>query len=186
VQRRPFLIRLAQTFVAPLAAPLVARADSAPAATTPTTPPVPLHLQDCRIAGSHHYECHKLLGHLAVGDRVELRAQPANPHDRRAIEAYWHGRKLGYLPRRDNGAAASLLARGHALDAEIIGVDDPAEEWEPVRLRVWVAIIGGTTHLHPPVSAIVSKDQSLEFSRHVVSGRTLCDVIIAVGKGTVQ
>jgi hypothetical protein len=110
------------------------------AATTPlrTRAPNPLHLQDCRIAGSHHYDCHKVLAHLHVGDALRLRRQPGNPHDERAIEVFWRKHKLGYLPRLDNAAAASLLDRAHELRAEIIGIDDPAEEWEPVRLRVWV------------------------------------------------
>ncbi|MDE2154978.1 MAG: hypothetical protein KGJ32_03660 [Xanthomonadaceae bacterium] len=35
-------------------------------------------------------------------------------------------------------AAASLLDRAHALHAEVIDVDDPEEEWEPVRLRATI------------------------------------------------
>lgn len=97
-----------------------------------------LHLQDCRIAGSHHYDCHMVLAHLHVGDALRLRRQSGNPHDERAIEVFWRKHKLGYLPLLDNAAAASLADRAHSLHAEIIGIDDPDEEWEPVRLRVWV------------------------------------------------
>lgn len=98
-----------------------------------------LHLQDCRIAGSHYYDCRKVLAHLRIGDALRLRRQSANPHDERAIEVFWREHKLGYLPRLDNAAAASLADRAHALYAEIIGIDDPDEEWKPVRLRVWVS-----------------------------------------------
>jgi hypothetical protein len=96
-----------------------------------------LHLQDCRIAGSHHNDFHKVLAHLRVGDALRLRRQSDNPHDPRAIEVFWRKHKLGYLPRLDNAAAASLADREHALHAEIIAIDDPNEEWEPLRLRVW-------------------------------------------------
>jgi len=129
--RRRFLGALAAAIGSPLiavAAPLRARA-----------PSHRLHLQDCRIAGSHHCECHKVLAHLRVGDALRLRRQSDNPHDERAIEVFWRNHKLGYLPRLDNAAAASLADRAHALHAEILGVDDPDEEWEPVRLRVWVS-----------------------------------------------
>lgn len=102
------------------------------------TPTNRLHLQDCRIAGSHHYDCRKTLAHLRVGDTLRLRRQTDNLHDERAIEVFWRKHKLGYLPRLDNAAAASLIDRAHALYAEVIGIDDPDEEWEPVRLRVWV------------------------------------------------
>ena len=52
----------------------------------------------------------------------------------------WHDRKLGYLTRMDNAAAASLLDRAHDLRGEILAVDDPEAEWELVRLRVWANI----------------------------------------------
>ena len=96
-----------------------------------------LHLQDSRVAGSHYYDCHAVLDRLCLGDALQLRRQPDNPHDPRAIEVFWREHKLGYLSRLDNAAAASLIDRTHVLRAEIIGVDDPKEEWEPVRLRVW-------------------------------------------------
>jgi hypothetical protein len=118
------------------AAPFAARATARYAAATPLQ--APLHLQDCRIAGSHHYDCHEVLSRLQIGGLLRLRRQPDNPHDARAVEVFWRDRKLGYLPRLDNAAAASLLDRAHTLRAEIIGIDDPDEEWEPVRLRVRV------------------------------------------------
>jgi hypothetical protein len=97
-----------------------------------------LHLQDSRIAGSHYYDCHAVLDRLRPGDSLQLRRQPDNPHDPRAIEVFWRRHKLGYVSRLDNSAAASLLDRAHTLHAEIIGIDDPHEKWEPLRLRLWV------------------------------------------------
>lgn len=129
--RRRFLGALA----ASMGGPLLAAATPVRARTSSHC----LHLQDCRIAGSHHYDYHKVLAHLRVGDALRLRRQTDNPHDQRAIEVFWCGHKLGYLPRLDNAAAASLADREHALHAEILGIDDPDEAWEPVRLRVWVS-----------------------------------------------
>lgn len=99
-----------------------------------------LHLQDCRIAGSYHYDCHDILSQLRAGDRLQLRRQPANAYDARAVEVFWRRHKLGYLPRLDNAVAASLLDRGHLLSVRIHAVDDPEEEWEPVQLRIWARI----------------------------------------------
>ena len=98
-----------------------------------------LHLQDCRIAGSHYYALEQVMPRLRIGATLQLQRQADNPHDERAIEVFWHQHKLGYLPRLDNAAAASLLDRTHSLRAEIIGLDDPDDAWEPLRLRLWVA-----------------------------------------------
>lgn len=97
-----------------------------------------LPLQDSRIVGSHHYNCDAVLDRLRIGDALRLKHQPQNPHDPRAVEVFWHSHKLGYLPRLGNAASASLLERTHTLTTEIIGLDDPDEEWEPLRLRAWV------------------------------------------------
>jgi hypothetical protein len=131
MQRRGFLIRLTQACAALGALPTALRASPR------SSHSAPLHLQDCRIAGSQYYACHAVLPKLRIGDPLTLRRQPDNLHDERTIEVFWRDHKLGYLPRLDNAAAASLLDRAHALHGEVIGVDDPDEEWEPVRLRVW-------------------------------------------------
>lgn len=138
MQRRHFISRLAQALAALGAAPAIAR--DASATRLPAHVDTELHLQDCRIAGSHYYGCHAVLGHLRTGDLLQLRRQPDNPHDPRAIEVLWCEHKLGYLPRLDNAAAASLIDRSHALRAQIIGVEDPKNEWEPVRLRAWIHV----------------------------------------------
>lgn len=132
MQRRRFLIHLSEALAAfgalPGAANAKLRADNA----------TQIHLQDCRIAGGHYYDCPDVLSDLRPGDALQFRRQPGNPHNERAIEVLWHDRKLGYLPRLDNAAAASLLDRTHDLRGEILAVDDPDEEWEPIKLRLWV------------------------------------------------
>lgn len=133
MRRRNFLTIVTQALVAAGFWPAPARA---------AAPVDQLHLQDCTIAGSHHYDCPAVLADLRVGDPLVLRREPANRHDERAVEVWWKRRKLGYLPRRDNAAAASLFDRGYALRAEVIGIDDPGEPWEPVRLRVWTILPG--------------------------------------------
>lgn len=134
MQRRRFLIRLSQALAAFGALPRAANAGLRANKATQ------IHLQDCRIAGSHYYDCPDVLSDLRPGDALQFRRQPGNPHDERAIEVLWHDRKLGYLPRMDNAAAASLLDRdrAHELRGEILAVDDPEEEWEPIDLRIWL------------------------------------------------
>lgn len=137
VQRRRFVIHLSQALAALGSLPAVANAGLRVDKATK------IHLQDCRIAGSHYYDCAEVLSNLRPGDVLQFRRQPGNPHDERAIEIVWRDRKLGYLPRMDNAAAASLLDRTHDLRGEILAIDNPDEEWEPISLRVWIHVRHG-------------------------------------------
>ncbi|MGM0577738.1 MAG: HIRAN domain-containing protein [Myxococcota bacterium] len=134
MERRRFFTRIGTALAAVGLTPVAAPTAAASGPGRPTS----LHLQDCRIAGSHHYECFEVLDRLRVGDTLRLVAEPDNPYDRRAVEVFWGQHKLGYLPRVDNAAAASLAERGHTLRAEVLAVHDPDDAWEPVRLRVRV------------------------------------------------
>jgi len=133
MQRRHFLAHLSQTLAALGLLPAAPSACLFPGVTKR------LHRQDCRIAGNHYHDAHAVLPQLRPGDPPQLRHQHNNPYDERAIEVLWQECKLGYPPRLDNAAIASLLDRSHGLRAEITGIGGPDEEWEPVRLRVWVA-----------------------------------------------
>jgi hypothetical protein len=50
---------------------------------------------------------------------LELERESTNAHDVNAIAVSWRGRKLGYVPRRDNAALAWGLDRGERLQARI-------------------------------------------------------------------
>lgn len=130
MQRRGFFIRLTQARAA------LGTLPSALRARPYGSNDAPLHQQDCCIADSDYHDCHTVLHRPHIGDPLTLRRQPNNPHGERAIEVFWHDHKLGYPPRLDNAAAASLLNDAHASYAEIARIDDPEEEWRPVRSRV--------------------------------------------------
>lgn len=112
---------------------------SSPLKAKQPTATAPILLLDCRIAGSHYYFAPQVLAHIQQGDQLELFRQPKNPHDARAVEVHWQTLKLGYLPRRDNTVIANLLDQGSKLHAEVLAVDAPLREWEPVRLRVYLS-----------------------------------------------
>ena len=64
---------------------------------------------------------------LNVGDPLVLRREPDNPYDRRAIEIFdGAGRKLGYVPRRDNPAVARMMDAGETMRATVTHV---ARDW---------------------------------------------------------
>jgi hypothetical protein len=84
-----------------------------------TSQTVRLLVQNAPLAGVRYYAAGELWHELAVGDALELSREAANPHDANAIAVNWRGRKLGYVPRRDNAALAWGLDRGARLRARI-------------------------------------------------------------------
>jgi hypothetical protein len=80
---------------------------------------VKILIQSSPLAGFRYHAAAELWDGLRVGDPLELQREPGNPHDAQAIGVSWKGRKLGYVPRRDNGALAWALDRGEQLHARI-------------------------------------------------------------------
>ena len=76
-------------------------------------------VQRSPLAAFRHYDGAELWRDLKAGDRLELVREPENPYDSGAIRVEWRGRKLGYVPRRDNAAVARQLDRGTPLEARI-------------------------------------------------------------------
>ena len=92
----------------------------APAAVAePAGPGVRLLVQSSALAGFRHHAAAALWQDLRVGDPLDLAREADNPHDANAVSLSWRGRKLGYVPRRENAALAWGLDRGEALKARI-------------------------------------------------------------------
>lgn len=56
---------------------------------------------------------------MRLGEPLELVREADNPHDVNAIRVQWRGRKLGYVPRRQNAALAWGLDHGAPLRARV-------------------------------------------------------------------
>lgn len=80
---------------------------------------VRLLVQSSPLAGFRYHAAAEAWPELRVGDALELAREPENRFDRNAIAVTWHGRKLGYVPRRENAALAWGLDRGERLRARI-------------------------------------------------------------------
>jgi len=82
-------------------------------------PAVRLVVQSSALAGFRYHAAAEVWDGLRVGDQLVMRREPDNPHDPNAVSLSWHGRKLGYVPRRENATLAWGLDRGEPLRARI-------------------------------------------------------------------
>jgi hypothetical protein len=95
-------------------------------------------IQQCPMAGFQHHDGEALWHYLTVGDSLELRREPNNPHDKHAIRIDWNGRKIGYIPRTQNETAARLIDQGKWLEARIGGLEKHGNPWRRVAVEVWL------------------------------------------------
>lgn len=93
-------------------------------------------LQHSLMAGYQYYEAGQLWHRLRPGALLELRRNPENPVDPKAVEVYWRGHKLGHLPRTDNAIISRLLDHGMKLRARIQALRASENPWERVQVRV--------------------------------------------------
>ena len=83
-------------------------------------------VQSSPLAGFRHAEAEAAWPELQTGDTLTLVREPDNAFDENAVRVEWRGRKLGYVPRRDNAALAWAIDRGEVLHARISRL-----EWHP-------------------------------------------------------
>jgi hypothetical protein len=82
-------------------------------------PTIRVVVQSCALAGFRYHSAAEVWDELRVGDTLTMAREPDNPHDANAVSVSWRGRKLGYVPRRENAALAWGLDRGEPLRARI-------------------------------------------------------------------
>ena len=80
---------------------------------------VRLLVHSAPLAGFRYHAAAEVWHALRIGDVLELVREHHNPHDPKAVAVAWRGRKLGYVPRRDNALLAWALDRGEPLQARI-------------------------------------------------------------------
>jgi hypothetical protein len=87
---------------------------------------VQMLVQNSPLAGFRHAEAADAWPDLRQGDELTLVREPDNAFDKNAVRVEWRGRKLGYVPRRENSALAWALDRGETLRARVSRC-----EWHP-------------------------------------------------------
>ena len=88
------------------------------------------------MAGFQYHQGEKLWRRLRPGATLELVREPDNPYDPRAVRLDWRGRKLGYVPRRDNAAVSQLLDNKQSLSARIVRLRESEDPWQRIEFEV--------------------------------------------------
>lgn len=125
--RRTFLKSL---FGAAVALPAAGGAANQPAARDPVV------LQRSPVAGFQFHEGEAVWNRLGTGDTLDLVREPDNPHDKRAVAVHWRGKKLGYIPGKDNCAAAQLLDRGQPVSGRITALRISDNPWVRIQTEI--------------------------------------------------
>jgi hypothetical protein len=99
---------------------------------------VQILVQSSPLAGFRYGEAAAVMPLLQAGDALELVREAGNPHDPNAVRVEWRGRKLGYVPRRENGALAWGLDRGTALRARISRLAEHANPARRIEFEVYI------------------------------------------------
>jgi len=93
-----------------------------------------------RLAGHLYYGVDKVYPYVRLGDALDLRREPHNPYDHKAVEIYWRGEKLGYIPKEDNSVIAHLLDRGEKLEAFVSEIRNTPNYWERIWFEVYLIV----------------------------------------------
>jgi HIRAN domain-containing protein len=99
---------------------------------------VRLLVQSAPLAGMRYYAATEVWPELRIGDALELVRESTNPHDANAIAVSWRGRKLGYVPRRDNAVLAWGLDRGERLQARISRIAPHSNPARRIEIEVFI------------------------------------------------
>jgi hypothetical protein len=97
-------------------------------------------LQDSPLAGFQYHAGKTLWPQMRVGDALTLVREPDNAYDAKAVRVEWQGRKIGYVPRRENADVARLMDRGEVLEARIARLAEVRDPWSRVRFEILIPV----------------------------------------------
>ena len=115
------------------------QAQSTPTSHTvlPNRPPqASLLIQSSPLAGSQFHALPEVMDQIRVGDPLTLKREPDNPHDASAIQVFWQGQLLGFVPRRENRSISRAMDRGERLDARVVALRPDETPWRRLRFDI--------------------------------------------------
>jgi len=114
------------------------------ALAAPTAPaahaPAEVGLLATYVAGTPYHQATTAMSGLRPGHRVDLRREPENRYDPRAVQVRTTGGALlGYVPRTDNQALCRLMDAGFRLEARVSSLS-PDRRQPEIRLDVLLVL----------------------------------------------
>lgn len=98
-----------------------------------------IHLFDTKIAGVTHLKDKTVLEAINIGDKLTLRREADNHYDEMAILVLApDGRKLGYVPQKDNIIFSRLMDAGKMLCAKITEIKPIYENYTEIRIGIYL------------------------------------------------
>ena len=82
-----------------------------------------IHLFDSYIAGTTHLKEPEVLDSVKAGDMLDLKREDNKFDDKAILVLNDAGKKLGYVPEKDNIVFARLMDAGKLLKAKVTGVE---------------------------------------------------------------
>ncbi|MDD7408600.1 MAG: HIRAN domain-containing protein [Anaerovoracaceae bacterium] len=82
-----------------------------------------IHLFDSFVAGTTHLEDPEVLKDIEPGEKLTLRREENKFDDNAILILKKDGRKLGYVPEKDNIVFARLMDAGKLLEARISDIE---------------------------------------------------------------
>lgn len=83
-----------------------------------------IHLFDTFIAGTAYLEDQSVLNEIAEGDKLSLRREDNKYDDKAIVVIAPDGRKLGYIPEKDNVVFSRLMDAGKLLMGKITAIEN--------------------------------------------------------------
>ena len=82
-----------------------------------------IHLFDSFVAGTTHLKDRSVLREISVGSKLSLRREENKFDDNAIMLLAENGKKVGYVPEKDNIIFARLMDAGKLLSATIIDME---------------------------------------------------------------
>ena len=98
-----------------------------------------IFLIECHVAGTHYVEgIGEREPELQIQDIIILQREPGNPHDELAILILDEkGRKLGYVPRKNNEVLARLMDAGKLIFGKL-EMKSWEGDWLHLRIKIYL------------------------------------------------
>ncbi len=97
-----------------------------------------IHLFDTFVAGTSHLSDKSVLDEVKPGDSLTL-LRENNKFDEKAVLIKTRdGKKLGYIPEKDNIIFSRLMDAGKMLSAKITEVSKKNEDWAKIAIEIYL------------------------------------------------